>query len=228
MSNPRSRKPVPISYSFHQQLAAYALTASAAGVGIGAMSQPAEGRVVYTPTKINILPPHGSYQIDLNHDGIADFTLLNSTYGSDIEFNDLGLKNSSGDNGVIGFNTSGGWRFASALKVGARIGNGGRFQTRNEGWLLVSSGFSGYTTSPLGPWLNVKDRYLGLRFTIKGQSHYGWARLTVTRQNRKIMALLTGYAYETIPNKSIIAGKTKGSDTVAQRGTLGQLAIGRK
>ena len=156
---PPSRPPrasSEISDSVRHRLNMYALLASAAGVGVFAVARPAEGRVVYTPTKIRILPPHGSYQLDLNRDGIADFTLLNSTYKtswSEIEFNDLGLKNSSGDNGVIGSNTSGGWRFASALKFGARIGNGERFQSRNEGWLLVSSGFTGHTTSPLGPWL---------------------------------------------------------------------------
>ena len=38
---------------------------------------------------------------------------------------------------------------------------------------------------------------------------------------------LTGYAYETVPNKPIIAGKTKGPDVItAQPGGLGRLAQG--
>jgi hypothetical protein len=38
---------------------------------------------------------------------------------------------------------------------------------------------------------------------------------------------LTGYAYETIPNKPIIAGKTKGPDVfTVQPGSLGHLARG--
>lgn len=42
-------------------------------------------------------------------------------------------------------------------------------------------------------------------------------------------AVLTGYAYETIANKAIIAGKTKGPDVITiQPDTLGQLALGRK
>jgi hypothetical protein len=42
-----------------------------------------------------------------------------------------------------------------------------------------------------------------------------------------ITATLTGYAYETIPNKPIIAGKTKGPDVITvQPGTLGHLAAG--
>jgi hypothetical protein len=62
------------------------------------------------------------------------------------------------------------------------------------------------------PWKDVSNRYLGLKFMIKGKTHYGWARLTVTRSNITVTATLTGYAYETIANKPIITGKTKGPE----------------
>ena len=38
-----------------------------------ALAIPAQARVVYTPVNVN-LPTNGSYPIDLNHDGITDFT----------------------------------------------------------------------------------------------------------------------------------------------------------
>jgi hypothetical protein len=42
-----------------------------------------------------------------------------------------------------------------------------------------------------------------------------------------VRALLTGYAYETIPNKPIITGKTKGPDAITLApGSLGALAAG--
>jgi len=67
-------------------------------------------------------------------------------------------------------------------------------------------------------WANggkgLKDRYLGLKFYIRGEVHFGWARVTVTTTGKTFTATLTGYAYETIPNKSIIAGKTKGRDGI--------------
>jgi hypothetical protein len=52
-------------------------------------------------------------------------------------------------------------------------------------------------------------------------------------ENYKITATLTGYAYETVPNKPIIAGKTKGPDVITVQpdtapGSLGRLALGRK
>jgi hypothetical protein len=64
-----------------------------------------------------------------------------------------------------------------------------------------------------GPWVaggqGVKNRYLGLKFKIGEQFHYGWARVTVTTTaNQGFSATLTGYAYETIPDKPIHAGAT--------------------
>jgi hypothetical protein len=61
----------------------------------------------------------------------------------------------------------------------------------------------------VGQFFNVSDRYLGLKFVIKGKFHYGWARFSVIVGGGKITAALTGYAYETIPNKPIVAGRTK-------------------
>jgi hypothetical protein len=83
-----------------------------------------------------------------------------------------------------------------------------------------------------GSWLglNKAKRYLGLKIQVRGRTHYGWARFTVVNTKRALVAAsLTGYAYETIPNKPIIAGKTKATDDgVDQPATLGRLALGRK
>ena len=53
-----------------------------------------------------------------------------------------------------------------------------------------------------------------------GRSHFGWARIAITIGDPKRAVIsrvvLTGYAYETIPNKPIIAGKTKGTDDASR------------
>jgi hypothetical protein len=64
-------------------------------------------------------------------------------------------------------------------------------------------------TYAFGPWVSVTKRYLGLKFQIDGKTHYGWARLNVQVQGNNITATLTGYAYESIPNKRIRAGQTR-------------------
>lgn len=61
-------------------------------------------------------------------------------------------------------------------------------------------------------WPPGQSRYLGLQFLINGKVHFGWARLNVTCRGLDVVAKLTGYAYETVPNKPIGAGQTKGSD----------------
>jgi hypothetical protein len=83
-----------------------------------------------------------------------------------------------------------------------------------------------------GPWNGAKDLYLGLAFSIGGQPHYGWARLSVTVEGKRcdVLAVLTGYAYETVPGKAILTGRTSGTDVVSAverpETTLGVLAQG--
>ena len=86
-------------------------------------------------------------------------------------------------------------------------------------------------TAWFGQWGNggkgLKNRYLGIKFTINGKFHYGWARISVSVTGHQATSVLSGYAYETIPNKAIIAGETKGPDVVTvQPGSLGHLATG--
>jgi hypothetical protein len=60
----------------------------------------------------------------------------------------------------------------------------------------------------------VRDRYLGLKFSIRGETHYGWLRISVQIPNSKkngFNAFITGYAYETEANTAIIAGQETGA-----------------
>ena len=88
-----------------------------------------------------------------------------------------------------------------------------------------------------GPWKNKQNRYLGLKFVIAGEVHYGWARLSESCWGYRNSAVLTGYAYETIPNQPIKAGQEQGTDdgleqsdtpnaSEATPATLGHLARG--
>lgn len=70
----RPRKPANLPESVHHQLNMYALAASAAGVGMLALTTPTEARIVYTPTH-HVIAEGGHYRLDVNHDGITDFAL---------------------------------------------------------------------------------------------------------------------------------------------------------
>ena len=208
-----------MSASVQKRLNMYAIAAASAGVGVLTLSQPAEAKVVYTKTH-HVIARNGRYKIDLNHDKLPDFTLAN-TYSCNTDFCvDVLSALASRGNGVEGQKGFLGIPYAFALEAGSRIGPGQPF----SGMLMASSD-SGQGT--IGRWLNVTNGYLGLRFAIKGRTHYGWARLTVkVLGGALIKATLTGYAYETIPNKAIIAGKTHGPDVVVEPATLGHRAQG--
>ncbi len=210
--SPRSCKtPANLSDSVHRQLNSYALAAGAAGVSLLAVAQPSEAKIVYTPANVKIATyPQGIYNLDLNHDGKTDFyfqNILTSTTSGD--FGRFLVAPENGSNGIVG-KRPGKASWAVALERGARIGSKRHFLPYRV-VMATSYGFwdgSGQS----GSWINVTNRYLGLKFKIGGKTHYGWARLSVSVVNIQITATLTGYAYETIPNRPIIAGETKGPD----------------
>jgi hypothetical protein len=232
------RKTANLSDSVHHQLNMYALAASAAGVGVLALVQPSEAKIVYTPTHKTIRA-HQRCNLDLNHDGITDFTLQITTshQSGHFYFTTLGIL-SPKNNAVVGgkTHTFGRGPYAFALQRGAVVGPKKPFPGKLMALAGTDDGFSVY----VGQWLNVKNRYLGLKFHISGKTHFGWARLSVVSTKISITsATLTGYAFETIPGKPIIAGQTKGSDDpsveesnampgkpISEPAALGALAMG--
>jgi hypothetical protein len=204
----------------------YALAASAAGVGRLALSQSAEARIVYTKTH-HFIGTKGIYNLDLNHDGTTDFVLLQSGTATGSRCSNTLLAKEELGNAVEGKIGKYG-HFASALTRGARIGPGATFiKGGAKGETMVAISHQDLGSRYSGAWVNVTNRYLGLKFNIAGKIHYGWARMTVKVNYCRINATLTGYAYETIPNKAIIAGKIEGPDVTSdQPATLGHLAAG--
>lgn len=212
------------STSFHVLLNSYALAAGAAGVSLLALAEPSAAEIIYTRTH-HVIGNGGSYKLDFNHDGVTDLVIQNK-YSHGCTFDTCWTWESlrarpAGSNQVV-YNVYG----AVAMKQGMRIGAADAFHGETERMVIC-----GYLSRPFGSWINVNDRYLGVKFKIKGQTHYGWARLNVQVQlPLTITATLTGYAYETVANKAIVAGETKGTDvlTIGQGASLGRLALGRK
>jgi hypothetical protein len=206
-------------------------------VGILALALPAEAKIIYTPAH-RFIGVNQTIPVDLNHDGKTDFSLQNVS--NTFEGSGQGFLNAlpaQPSNGVVGFGTSLFQRpYAFALRAGNRIGPRAQFVFGKYIYMLYANATHGCH----GSWNDVKHRYLGVEFVVKGEIHYGWARLKTSCNpgNRKITALLTGYAYETIANKPIIAGATKGPDDAEpatslntptpEPATLGMLALGER
>jgi hypothetical protein len=223
-----SRPAFPLTTKLNQRLVAYATAASAAGVGILAAAPFAEAKVVYTSANIPVFSPYGwaDLALDINGDGVTDLTFFGATfaYGTYLKVY------APAGNGIAGANFN-----ASALKWGARIGPKAAFTSKAQN--IASAGACHESTcSYRGPWDNTQGHFLGVKFVINGEVHYGWLRLNVAK--RPYHSVVTGYAYETIPNKPIIAGAESGPEVVGaidsppstapsrQPATLGMLAQG--
>src|SRR5271170_1666695 len=160
-SGPRSRAS-NLPESLNQQLNMYALAASAAGVGLLALSPPAEAKIVYTPANIHILVNTG-FSLDVNHDGITDFVFSNS--GECCSMGQFVAKfyvsAASGiPNQLVVSNDC-----AVGIRAGKRIGPARHF----GGDRYFMAYYNG--SSVVCPWTNQKTAFLGLKFMINGQVH---------------------------------------------------------
>ena len=233
-----SRKPSKLSESVQRHLNAYALAASAAGVGVLALTQPVEAKIIYTKTH-QVLGDRGKLRLDFNRDRITDFTISQrvarasdnplSGYAFLKVFPAKNTKNQIW--GTKSYSRGGSHRMfsvASALNSGVSIGpNSVKFQPHhsvmNTYW---DDGGPSSSGTVVGQWKKVQNKYLAVKFYGQsGEVHYGWARLSADFYQHS--ATLTGYAYETVPNKPIITGHTKGPDVITlDPGSLGGLAAG--
>ncbi len=218
-----------------KNLNAYALSAAATGVTLLAAAPPAGAKIIFTPVNGQIASG-SKYALDLNHDGVVDFTLQNDFHNSTTPFGeDLNIVPAVKGNAV--------WQgprerylqlTAAALPAGVPVNTGKPFEFQAVNMAYAS--LTAFTYVSGGPWKNVTNRFLGLKFLINGEVHYGWARLTVLTDSRRetVKATITGYAYETIANQPILTGQISGTEeesaitTPATSDTvqLGLLALG--
>jgi hypothetical protein len=214
MNRAPERHAAKLSDSLKRKVDLYTLAAAAAGMGVAALSSPAQAEVVFTPAHQEI--GRSGVIIDFNHDGIADFEILQRNFFAD-GFGIIAY--SHGSNRALGASRA---NFLSMLPLGYTVGpNNARFQRGSAStndpiphkFLYYCEANSG-GASCTGAWdKGTSGSYVGFKFLINGEVHYGWARLKVAvkEPDRPNSTYLTGYAYETVANKPIVTGKTSGS-----------------
>jgi len=216
-----SRRPTNLAANLDKRLLNYATAASAAGVGLLAITQSAEAKVIYTPTNRPITVNGPYVQLDVNNDGVADFSFYNvQTSGAargpnhrasraPLGFYDHAIvaipTQSSNEVGAI---TSFGKAVCAAeLSKGRVIGANKNFQ---PGRLDLFADAGDYTSpgSAACPWRgrNNTGGFLALKFVAGGNTYFGWARIALNTTS----PIITGYAYEDAPGQSIKAGATGG------------------
>lgn len=163
------------------------------------------GQIIYTDiepdfTSFNV---GDNYNLDLNNDGIDDFN-LKSFYEADYYW--FEIKSSNSINAIIATNPW--YSNPMPLESGYEV-----FEIVSYAYPSVSYNTWGFFTTgdcfggEIGCYYDWKlngDKFLGLRFLINGQTHYGWARLNVVSQTQWVFK---DYAYNATPNKPIIAGQ---------------------
>jgi hypothetical protein len=203
---PTTRSLEETSEQFDKRLLAYALAAA----GAVTLTSSASAEIVYTPTNVRLT--RGTIPIDLNHDGINDFTIINYATG----YSSFTL---------IRLMAGGGAPGASAAVIGREVASTGSawdaplnfaigkdsprpFISLSRPAMMAQLGCApGYCWRPgNGYWMNAVNKFLGFRFTINGEVHYGWARLSVRSGYFVIKARFSGFAYETNPDTTILAG----------------------
>jgi hypothetical protein len=162
----------PLNDRLERCLSAYAAAAVAAGVSFLALPTSAEGRVIYTHANTSLPINGGPVPLDLNRDGVADFSFSNIGYQG--YSNGLYVKTPVEGNQVWG--RGGSFfgkvrRFASALRPGFLIGANKSYFKRGESWIMGRFGASHYASSSEGQWMYTRRRYLGMKFMINGRTH---------------------------------------------------------
>ncbi|GLB51494.1 hypothetical protein NBRC110019_05330 [Neptunitalea chrysea] len=173
----------------------------------------ANGQIVYT----DINPDEGGaglyYMLDIDNDGSTEFYIENSStilygiipvnYLVGSVYNDVSIL---GDTYYISTaSTSAGYPFA--LNQGAIISAGN--SNWNDKYQMFNLNSCGGSVLGVGgnadEWCGVTDKYIGLKFKIGSDTHYGWARMDVTNPSSW---LIKDYAYNATPGASLEAGQT--------------------
>jgi PKD repeat protein len=67
----------------------------------------------------------------------------------------------------------------------------------------------GYKSTPIGPWTNASEEFMGVRLKKDGQDYYGWIRLSVVTTGGNSITI-HDYAYNSTADEAINTGQTTG------------------
>lgn len=219
-----------------------------------AAPQAAEAEVIATPANISV--PHGGglIQFDINRDGQMDFGLSWGSHGpgagkhrqtcssncpppstSQLKVVPAQVANEVWQTGSKAGFAGSSIYCAAALAPGRRVGPAAKFTPGSKGMFWYYGFFGGNDSACEWGRKAPRDQYMGVKFLdTSGNLHYGWVRVSVEGG-----VTITGYAYETTPNKGITTGVTHGAaddarvmepaDTLtpgSAPASLGMLALG--
>lgn len=185
--------------------------------------------IIYTdvnPDSVILKSFTDTFKLDLNSDGVNDFMFLRSykedrcgdgLLGSFAWDNNLSVMPANGSHAIMTNRSN----LPPTLDSSTAISPDSSWATTSQVLLYGAANANGHCITSLpkiqGYWLNVSDKYIGLKFNKGNNTYYGWARFTSTyhvdSRGRNLLVLgnfiIKDYAYNSTPNQPILAGQTK-------------------
>ncbi len=174
-------------------------------------------KIIYTDINPDTVLYSGAvYNLDINNDGIADFTISNnkssvelSCLGNNEVLIDSALNTLSALSSNINIGATGLWKNSSLLITSYTSHIGGCGPTGNH----ASGGCTDYVDK--GPFPNQAAAFLGLRIHKGLNTYYAWARLTtrlpyITGKSVPLASFIVSiqdYAYNSGTGLPILAGQ---------------------
>ncbi|MBK9457462.1 MAG: T9SS type A sorting domain-containing protein [Bacteroidetes bacterium] len=202
---------------------AMALTAGQAGLNAG---------VVYTDIDDVNIGVGDFFDIDINGDGILDFhfeanAIANGSatwsFGS-VFGNATSVSVGNPDNQLLGY-VGYYYNYASALNYMDSIGPAGPWLSNPSygNSAVLASNF--YDVATYGAFPGAGAKFLGYKFTIDGNIHFGWMRIIA--EIEPLTITITEYAYDDMPRTPIlidfygsISALPEGAVTIYSFGTM--------
>ena len=225
------RATIELSERLNKRLVSYGIAAGVTGLGLLGTAPAAEGDIIYTQAN-TAFGPNSFTSFDLNHDGVADFGIEDfgffsqSTHGFR-SIGSLALSPAPGNAGLFRTSATYHFPFLAPLGAGSPIGPKAlwtSFGGLRAGYFGLFCDYRSCTHLERGYWQN-SSAFMGLKFLIDGQTHYGWAELETyqSRGTGGYDGTLISFAYETVPNRGLLAGQIQDTPEPA---TLRLLALG--
>ncbi len=198
--------------SLNQKLKIYGSLAT----GILAVGNVADAQTIYVDIDPDTLLTgnFSEYLLDLNNDGIKDYKMVTANYlsvssGVTYDIKGAAVYPLNGNEVLIDQASSN--NYIKALDLNSPIG------PNQTIWGYTSSAFilnvelkvtysGGTYTNELGLWDDVQNKYMGVKFKINNNTHYGWVRMDVNETGDSV--LIKSYAYHSVPNGAVTAGVT--------------------
>ena len=164
--------------------------------------------IVYTDVVPDSIFHGAAYNLDLNNDGIYDFTFSTSTTigrcrteGGTVLDRRAWVSLIGSQNAILVSGT-----YPLALNTNTVIGNAAMWSSASGQYLRY---IRPWPCNSSGNWSTSEDKYLGLKIKKDNKIFYGWIRLSVNMYGFVPSIIVRDYAYNSASNKQILAGQTK-------------------